>query len=85
MSFNLKMEPLKNQITVHGIDPAESKKFIEWNVDMNVVLSSSKRFKFIQRIRNLMVFFLMIAFAAVFSHLKGEIRALQVQVIFVPP
>lgn len=84
MDANLKMEPPKNDIKVFVKDPLLENKtnLIEWNVDMNVILSGSKKLQFIQRIKNLLIFILVVAFAVVFSHLKGEIRALQVQVFF---
>lgn len=82
MDANLKMEPPKNDIKVFVKDPLLENKtnLIEWNVDMNVILSGSKKLQFIQRIKNLLIFILVVAFAVVFSHLKGEIRALQVQI-----
>ncbi|XP_033208349.1 uncharacterized protein LOC117167481 isoform X4 [Belonocnema kinseyi] len=80
MSLNLKMEPPKNDIKVQ-VNPFENTtKLIEWNVDMNVVLSGSKKRKFIKRIRNLLVCLVMVVFAVVISYLKGEIQTLQVQI-----
>ncbi|XP_051157834.1 uncharacterized protein LOC127279487 isoform X2 [Leptopilina boulardi] len=82
MDTNLKMDAPKNDIKVLVKDPLLENRtnLIEWNVDMNVTLSGSKKLQFIQRIKNLLIFILVVAFAVVFSHLKGEIRALQVQI-----
>lgn len=87
MDANLKMDAPKNDIKVLVKDPLLENRtnLIEWNVDMNVTLSGSKKLQFIQRIKNLLIFILVVAFAVVFSHLKGEIRALQVQVLFKDP
>lgn len=56
-------------------------KFIEWNVDMNmrVTVSNAKRSKMYQRSRNILVVVMVIAFAILLSHLRREVRALQVQ------
>lgn len=77
---------IKMQRTRSDVDPrtghlAEtSTNFIELNVDMNVTVSNATKSKMFQRSRTIVVFLLVIAFAVVLSHLRKEVRALQVQV-----
>ncbi|XP_031835802.1 uncharacterized protein LOC116428363 isoform X2 [Nomia melanderi] len=56
-----------------------STNFIELNVDMNVTVSNVTKSKMFQRSRTVVLFLLVIAFAVVLSHLRKEVRALQVQ------
>ncbi|XP_015437391.1 PREDICTED: uncharacterized protein LOC107192607 [Dufourea novaeangliae] len=57
----------------------DSTNFIELNVDMNVTVSNVKKSKMFQRSRGIFLFLLAIAFAVILSHLRKEVRALQVQ------
>lgn len=77
------MEQVQNDIDLRGSDnPGKDTNLIEWNVDMKVTVSNVKKSKMFQRSRTIVFFLLAIIFAVILSHLRKEVRGLQVQVIF---
>ncbi|XP_076648344.1 uncharacterized protein LOC143356494 isoform X2 [Halictus rubicundus] len=80
MVTKIKMERIRDGTDLQAGDTAKgSTNFIELNVDMNVTVSNVKKSKIFQRSRSVVVFLLAIAFAVVLSHMRKEVRALQVQ------
>ncbi|XP_053998400.1 uncharacterized protein LOC128887018 isoform X1 [Hylaeus anthracinus] len=80
MATKIKMEHVRSYIDPQIGNPAKSTgNFIEWNVDMNVTISNVKKSKMFQRSRGIVLFLLVIVFAVILSHLRKEVRALQVQ------
>ncbi|XP_078045940.1 uncharacterized protein LOC144474681 isoform X2 [Augochlora pura] len=77
----IKMERVRDNIDDQQPgDPAKSStNFIELNVDMNVTVSNMKKSKMFQRSRGIILFLLAIVFAVILSHLRREVRALQIQ------
>nr|XP_033342270.1 uncharacterized protein LOC117229706 isoform X1 [Megalopta genalis]XP_033342272.1 uncharacterized protein LOC117229706 isoform X1 [Megalopta genalis] len=81
MVTRIKMERVRGDIDQQpGVGPAkDSTNFIELNVDMNVTVSNVKKSKMFQRSRGIILFLLAIVFAVILSHLRKEVRALQIQ------
>lgn len=62
-------------------DPSKNAaNLIQWDVDMRVIVSSVKKSKMFQRFCAVVMFFSAILFAVMLYHLRGEMRALQLQV-----
>ncbi|XP_076670509.1 uncharacterized protein LOC143369914 isoform X2 [Andrena cerasifolii] len=81
MATRIKMEHVQSDIDPQIVNTSKAAtRFIEWNVDMNVTVSNVKKSKVFQRSRGIILFLFMIALAVVLSHLRREVRALQVQV-----
>lgn len=75
------MEHIESDIDLQIDNPAKSAaNLIEWNVDMKVTVSNVKKSKMFQRSRTIVLFLLVIVFAVFLSHLRKEVRALQMQV-----
>ncbi|XP_076290668.1 uncharacterized protein LOC143214034 isoform X4 [Lasioglossum baleicum] len=80
MVTKIKMERIRDGTDPHpGDSTKDSTNFIELNVDMNVTVSNVKKSKIFQRSRTVVLFLLAIAFAVVLSHMRKEVRTLQVQ------
>ncbi|XP_060815957.1 uncharacterized protein LOC132907166 isoform X1 [Bombus pascuorum] len=82
MATIIKMEHIQDDIDLQ-VDRNRSKNaanLIEWNVDMKVTVSNVKKSKMFQRFRTIVIFFVAIIFAIILSHLRKEVRALQIQV-----
>nr|XP_033189534.1 uncharacterized protein LOC117156540 isoform X1 [Bombus vancouverensis nearcticus] len=82
MATKITMEHVQDDIDLQ-VDRNRSKNaanLIEWNVDMNVTVSNVKKSKMFQRFRTIVIFFVAIIFAIILSHLRKEVRALQIQV-----
>lgn len=81
MATRIKMKHVQSDIDPRIVNTSKAAtRFIEWNVDMNVTVSNVKKSKVFQRSRGIILFLFMIALAVVLSHLRREVRALQVQV-----
>lgn len=80
MATKIKMEHVRSYIDPQVGNPLKNTaNFIEWNVDMNLTVSNVKKSKMFQQSRNIILFLLVIIFAVILSHLRKEVRALQVQ------
>ncbi|XP_003487933.1 uncharacterized protein LOC100744319 isoform X1 [Bombus impatiens] len=82
MATKITMEHVQDDIDLQ-VDRNRSKNaanLIEWNVDMKVTVSNVKKSKMFQRFRTIVIFFVAIIFAIILSHLRKEVRALQIQV-----
>ncbi|XP_034193336.2 uncharacterized protein LOC117610260 isoform X2 [Osmia lignaria lignaria] len=75
MVTKIKMEQVQNDID----NPGKDRNLIEWNLDMKVTVSNVKKSKMFQRSRAIVLFLLAIIFAVILSHLRKEVRGLQVQ------
>ncbi|XP_029049782.1 uncharacterized protein LOC114879219 isoform X2 [Osmia bicornis bicornis] len=82
MVTKIKMEQVQNDID----NPGKDRNLIEWNLDMKVTVSKmskmskmTKKSKMFQRSRAIVLFLLAIIFAVILSHLRKEVRGLQVQ------
>ena len=71
-----------SRASARDIDTSEKipSNVIECSVKMNVSLSHARKSKIFQRIQSLFIVILAIIFAIVCTHLKREVRALEVQV-----
>ncbi|KAG7207754.1 hypothetical protein KM043_009364 [Ampulex compressa] len=80
MSTEIRMGQPTSDIGLQVANPSKSvANLIEWNVDMRVTVSNVRKSKVLQKSRNVVIFLLAIVFAVVLSHLRKEVRALQVQ------
>ncbi|XP_012135223.1 uncharacterized protein LOC100877939 isoform X1 [Megachile rotundata] len=73
------MEHVQNDIDLQVDNPTKNTNLIEWNVDMKVTVSNVKKSKMFQRSRSIVLFLVAIIFAIMLSHLRKEVRGLQVQ------
>lgn len=81
MATKIKMDHIQGDIDLQIDNPLKNAaNLIEWNVDMKVTVSKVKKSKMFQRFRTIVLFLLAIIFAVMLSHLRKEVRALQIQV-----
>lgn len=81
MATKIKMDHIQGDIDLQIDNPSKNAaNLIEWNVDMKVTVSKVKKSKMFQRFCSIVLFLLAIIFAVMLSHLRKEVRALQIQV-----
>lgn len=81
MATKIKMDHIQGDIDLQIDNPSKNAaNLIEWNVDMKVTVSKVKKSKMFQRFCSIVLFLLAIIFAITLSHLRKEVRALQIQV-----
>lgn len=81
MAKKIKMDHIQGDIDLQIDNPSKNAaNLIEWNVDMKVTVSKVKKSKMFQRFCSIVLFLLAIIFAVMLSHLRKEVRALQIQV-----
>lgn len=84
MATKIKMDHIQGDIDLQIDNPSKNAaNLIEWNVDMKVTVSKVKKSKMFQRFCSIVLFLLAIIFAITLSHLRKEVRALQIQVILI--
>ncbi|XP_006621726.1 uncharacterized protein LOC102681431 isoform X1 [Apis dorsata] len=81
MATKIKMDHIQGDIDLQIDNPLKNAaNLIEWNVDMKVTVSKVKKSKMFQRFCSIVLLLLAIIFAVMLSHLRKEVRALQIQV-----